>query len=409
MEVDLAPIIPANRHQASTFPRRPPRLSADQPEVATPYSSGILSHWCVAIVPFEQAILRRQKRTSRLHAQPELEDTLNEDVYTQPIVYVTRRIPEAGLELIRSGCQVRLWEGELPPPKSAILREVAACDGLLCLLTDPIDAEVIAAGRRLRVISQFAVGVDNVDLEAATARGLPVGHTPGVLTEATADMAFTLLMSAARRIPEGIEKVRAGQWRTWEPLGLLGADVWGATLGIVGLGRIGAAVAQRARGFEMRVLYHDSIRKPDLEATLGLEYTALDDLIAQADFVSLHCPLTSETHHLISTQALRRMKPTAILINSARGPVVDTDALLQALREGWIARAALDVTDPEPLPPDHPLLALPNCIVVPHIASATTTARKRMATMAAENLIAGLRGERLPYCVNPEVYAENPA
>lgn len=319
-------------------------------------------------------------------------------------VYVTRRIPEVGLQMVRGACDVRLWEGELPPPREVILREVADCEGLLCLVTDPIDADVIAAGQRLLVISQFAVGVDNIDVEVATARGIPVGHTPGVLTDATADMTFALLMAAARRIPEGIEKVRAGGWRTWEPLGLLGAEVWGATLGIVGLGRIGTAVARRARGFAMQILYHDPLRKPDLEAELGLEYADLDALLAQADFVSLHCPLIPETHHFIGEQALRRMKPTAILVNAARGPVVDTDALVQALREGWIAAAALDVTDPEPLPPDHPLLNLPNCIVVPHLGSGTVTARERMALMAAENLSAGLRGERLPYCANPEVY-----
>jgi lactate dehydrogenase-like 2-hydroxyacid dehydrogenase len=322
----------------------------------------------------------------------------------KPTVYITRRIPEAGLDLIRPACRVRLWEEELPPPKEVILQEVADCEGLLCLLTDPIDAEVIGTGERLQVISQFAVGVDNVDLETATGRGIPIGHTPGVLTEATADMAFALLMAAARRIPRGIEKVRAGEWRTWEPLGLLGADVWEATLGIIGLGRIGTAVARRAQGFAMRVLYHDRDRRPDLEAELGLEYAAPDDLLAQADFVSLHCPLTPETHHLIGAQVLRRMKPTAILINTARGPVVDADALVRALREGWIAAAALDVTDPEPIPADHPLLTLPNCIVVPHIASATVTARNSMAVMAAENLLAGLRRERLPYCANPEVY-----
>lgn len=323
---------------------------------------------------------------------------------SRPLVFVTRRIPEEGLTLVRQACEIRLWEGELPPPKDVLLREVPACDGLLCLLTDPIDAEVIAAGTRLRVISQMAVGVDNIDLRAATARGIPVGHTPGVLTEATADFTFALLMAAARRIPEGVDYVRAGKWRTWEPMGLLGVDVWGATLGIVGMGRIGTAVARRARGFAMRILYYDPTRRPELEAELGAEYAELDDLLAQADFVTLHCPLTPQTRHLINEAALRRMKPTAILINAARGPVVDTDALLCALSEGWIRAAALDVTDPEPLPPDHPLLSLSNCIVVPHIASATISTRNRMARMAAENLLAGLRGERLPYCANPEVY-----
>ncbi|MFN3763789.1 MAG: 2-hydroxyacid dehydrogenase [Anaerolineae bacterium] len=324
---------------------------------------------------------------------------------TRPIVYVTRRIPETGLAPVREVCHVRLWEGELPPPKSVLLREVAGCDGLLCLLTDPIDEEVMAAGTRLRVISQMDVGVDNIDLRAATARGIPVGHTPGVLTEATADFTFALLMAAARRIPEGVDYVRAGKWRTWEPMGLLGVDVWGATLGIVGLGRIGTAVARRARGFAMRILYYDPTRRPALEAELGVEYAELDDLLARSDFVSLHCPLTPETHHLIGEAALRRMKPTAILINAARGPVVDPDALVRALSEGWIRAAALDVTEPEPIPPDHPLVSLPNCIVVPHIASATVSTRERMAAMAAENLLAGLRGERLPYCANPEVYA----
>ena len=324
--------------------------------------------------------------------------------YTDSVVFVTRRIPEAGLEIIRQVCQVCLWEEELPPPREVILREVTDCEGLLCLLSDPIDAEVIAAGKRLRVISQYAVGVDNVDLEAATARSIPVGHTPGVLTEATADMTFALLMAAARHIPEGIENVRAGRWHTWEPLGFLGAEVWGATLGIVGLGRIGTAVARRGRGFEMRVLYHDRAHKPDLEAQLGLEYAELDDLLAQADFVSLHTPLTPETRHLIAARELDLMKPTAILINTSRGPVVDTNSLYEGLCAGTIAAAALDVTDPEPLPADHPLLTLPNCIVLPHIASATVATRERMAVMAAENLLTGLRGARLPYCANPEVY-----
>ncbi len=201
-----------------------------------------------------------------------------------------------------------------------------------------------------------------------------------------------------------MDYVRTGKWRTWEPMGLLGMDVWQATLGIVGMGRIGTAVARRARGFAMHILYYDPTRRPELEEELGAEYAELEDLLARSDFVTLHCPLTPETQHLINEEALRRMKPTAILINAARGPVVDTGALVRALSEGWIRAAALDVTDPEPLPPDHPLLSLPNCIVVPHIASATVSTRNRMARMAAENLLAGLRGERLPYCANPEVY-----
>lgn len=340
----------------------------------------------------------------RLLTKGALSTTMPTKSSTETTVYVTRRIPEAGLRRIREACRVRMWEGELPPPKEVILREVADVDGLLCLLTDPIDAEVMDAGKRLRVISQMAVGVDNIDLAAATARGIPIGHTPGVLTEATADLTFALLLAAARRIPEGVDYVREGRWRTWDPMALLGREVWGRTLGIVGLGRIGTAVARRAKGFAMRILYFDRSRKPDLEAELGVEYAPLDDLLAQADFVSLHCPLTSETHHLIDETALHRMKPTAVLINAARGPVVDTNALVRALKEGWIQAAALDVTDPEPLPSGHPLLALSNCIVVPHIGSATVAARERMATMAAENLLAGLRGERLPYCANPEVY-----
>lgn len=318
-------------------------------------------------------------------------------------VYVTRRIPEAGLGMIQEACETRVWEETLPPAKDVILEEVADSDGLLCLLSDDVDGEVMDAGD-LRVISQYAVGVDNIDLEAATERGIPVGHTPGVLTDATADLAFTLLMAAARRIPEGIEKVKAGEWRTWEPMGLLGADVWGATLGVIGLGRIGTAVARRARGFQMRVLYNDPHRNPELEEELGLLYTSFDNLLKRADFVTIHTPLVPETHHLVDESALRRMKRTAILINAARGEIVDSDALVRALEEGWIARAALDVTDPEPIPADHPLVGMDSCIVVPHIGSATVTARNRMAEMAAENLLAGLEGERLPYCANPEVY-----
>ncbi len=321
----------------------------------------------------------------------------------RPQVYVTRLIPEAGLTMIRDRCDARVWEEELPPPKDVILEQVSDCEGLLCLLSEDVDGEGMDAGD-LRVISQFAVGVDNIDLEAATQRGIPVGHTPGVLTDATADLTFALLMAAARRIPEAIDKVRSGEWRTWEPRGLLGADVWQATLGIVGLGRIGTAVARRARGFEMDILYNDPNRSIEVEEELGIVYASLDTLLERADFVTVHTPLVDETRHLIDRAALQRMKPTAVLVNAARGGIVETDALVEALEEGWIAQAALDVTDPEPLPADHPLVGMANCIVVPHIGSATTTARNRMAEMAAENLLAGLAGRTLPYCANPQVY-----
>ncbi len=324
----------------------------------------------------------------------------------RPRVFVAREIPAEGLDALRAACDVDLWSDELPPPREELLRRVAGIDGLLALLTDRVDDELLdAAGPGLRVVSNYAVGFDNVDVPACTRRGIPVGNTPGVLTETTADLAWTLLMAAARRIAEADRYVRDGRWLTWGPLTLLGPDVHGSTLGIVGFGRIGQAVARRAGGFGMRILYHDVNRVPaELEAETGAVYTPLDDLLAEADFVSLHVNLTPETHHLIDARALGRMRRTAVLVNTSRGPVVDTDALVAALREGTIWAAALDVTDPEPLPVNHPLVALDNCLVVPHIASASRATRGRMAAMAAANLLAGLRRERLPTPVNPEVY-----
>lgn len=320
-----------------------------------------------------------------------------------PRIYVTREIPPAGMQCLRDHCEVLLWRASLPVPRETLLAAVADVEGLLTLLSDPIDAALIAAAPKLRVISQYAVGYDNIDIAAATARGIPVGNTPDALTVATADFAFALLLAAARRIPEGDANVRRGEWRTWGPQTLLGQDVWGATLGIVGLGRIGQAMARRGRGFDMRVLFTGPHCKAEGEA-LGAECVSLEALLAEADFVSLHCPLTPETRGLIGERELRMMKPTAILINTARGAVVQQEALLRALREGWIAGAALDVTDPEPLPPAHPLVGLPNCLITPHIASASVSARTQMAVVAAENLLAGLRGEPLPHCVNPQVY-----
>jgi lactate dehydrogenase-like 2-hydroxyacid dehydrogenase len=325
---------------------------------------------------------------------------------SEPRVYVTRIIPEGGLRLVREACDAEIWEGETPPPREVLLERVRGVDGLLSLLTDKVDAELMdAAGPQLKVISNYAVGYNNIDVEAATERGIAVGNTPGVLTDTTADMAFTLLMAAARRVVEGVDYVQAGKWRTWGPTLLLGRDVHHATLGIIGFGRIGRTVAKRAQGFDMKVLFYDPmVDADDAEAReLGAESVDLDTLLAESDFVSVHVPLLDETHHMIGTEALRKMRSTAILINTSRGPVVDPDALYHALAGGEIAYAALDVTEPEPIDKDSPLLDLPNCIVVPHIASASIATRTRMAEIAAENLIAGLRGEPLPAWVNPEV------
>ena len=324
----------------------------------------------------------------------------------QPRVFVTRRLPEGVLDPLLAEAEVEVWAEEEPPPYEVLRQRARQVDGLLCLLTDRVDADLIESSSALRVISQMAVGVDNIDLQAATRQGIPVGHTPGVLTEATADFTWALLLAAARRVVEGDRYVREGRWRTWSPTLLLGPDVHGSTLGIVGFGRIGQAVARRAQGFGMKVLYHSRTRRPDLEGSLGAAYASLENLLRQSDLVTLHTPLTEETHHLIDEDALRLMKPSAVLVNVARGPVVDPQALFRALKEGWIAFAALDVTEPEPLPPDSPLLDLPNLIVTPHLASASLQARRRMGEMAVANLLAGLRGERLPHCANPEVYQQ---
>lgn len=316
-------------------------------------------------------------------------------------VYVARRIPRAGLEMLEAAHEVDVWPGELPPSRDELLRGVTGADALVSLLTDRIDARVMDAAPRLRVIANYAVGYENVDVGAATERGIVVTNTPDALTETTADFAWALMLAVARRVPEGVEYVRAGRWRTWGPELLLGPDVWGATLGLVGLGRIGTAVARRAEGFGMRVLYTTRAPKPDAPA--GAEWRDLDALLAESDFVSLHTPLTPETRGLLDARRIRLMKRTAVLVNTARGPVVDTQALYEALRDGVIRGAGLDVTDPEPLPADHPLLALRNCAVVPHIASASYATRERMARMAAQNALAVLAGERPPNPVNPEV------
>lgn len=303
--------------------------------------------------------------------------------------FVTRLLPGAALDRLAAEHDVDVWPERQPPPHETLRERARHAEGLLSLLTDRIDADLIAACPELRVISNYAVGSDNVDVAAAAARDIPVGHTPDVLTDATADLAFALILAVRRRLVEAREAVLSGDWQAWDPSTLLGHDIHGATLGIVGRGRIGQAVARRAAGFDMKLLQTGSDGGP----------TPLEALLAEADIVSLHTPLTPDTHHLIDGSRLRLMKPTAILVNTARGAIVDQRALARALDRGWIAGAGLDVTDPEPLPPDDPLLKAPNLLVLPHIGSATHAARKRMADLAVDNLLAGLAGKPLPHRV----------
>ena len=318
-------------------------------------------------------------------------------------VFVTRELPPAALDRLAEHCAVEVWDDFLPPDYELILGKIGELAGLLCLLTDRIDAQLMDAAPDIKVISNLAVGYDNIDIPAASQRGIPIGNTPGVLNETTADFAFALLMATARRIPEARQYIHDGKWLTWHPTVLSGQDIFGATLGIIGCGRIGAAVMRRAQGFGMRILVN-SLESADEIRTLGGEKVALGELLSQSDFVSLHVPLTDETHHLISEPELKQMKPTAILINTARGSVVDPQALYTALRAGEILAAGLDVTQPEPIALDDPLLTLDNCLIVPHIASASVATRAKMAEMAVDNVIAGLQGQPLPTCVNPEVY-----
>ena len=320
-------------------------------------------------------------------------------------VFVTRRLFDEAISLIEEYADVEAYDSEEEPaPYDLILEKVRDIDGLLCLLTDKIDARVIEAGERLKVISNYAVGYDNIDVEAATKRGIYVTNTPGVLTETTADLAWAILMAIARRVVEADKYVRAGRWiHAWGPKMMLGSDVHGKTLGIVGLGRIGSAVARRAKGFNMRVIYYDVVRREDLEGELDLEYKPLEELLKEADYITLHVPLTKDTYHLIGERELNMMKPTAYLINTSRGAVIDQRALYRALKERRIAGAALDVFEKEPIDQDDPLLELDNVVLTPHIGSASVETRKKMAMMAAENLVSVLRGVEPPNLVNPEV------
>lgn len=322
----------------------------------------------------------------------------------RPKVYITRRIPEQAVEMIARVCDYRMYDQEdQPVPAEVLDREIAECDGVLTLLTERWDAARLAKAPQLKVLANLAVGFDNINVPDCTERGVLVTNTPGVLTETTADLTWALMLAAARRVPEADKLVRAGGWKTWSPMFMTGQDLFGSTLGLIGFGRIGQAVAQRARGFDMKVIYHDMVRNPAAEQELGAEYRPLDDLLREADFVSLHVNLTPQTHGLIGERAFGLMKPTAVLVNTARGGVVDEAALYQALTTGQIWAAGLDVFEREPAQPDHPLLRLDNLVALPHIGSGSIHTRIRMATLAAENLVAGLTGGQPPTPVNPQV------
>lgn len=323
----------------------------------------------------------------------------------KPKIFVTRKIPDAGLKRLLTECEAEVWQEQLPPDRATLLQKIAGCDGVLSLLTEKVDAEFFdAAGPNLKVVSNYAVGFNNIDVAEATKRGIRVGNTPGVLTEATADMAFALLIAASRHIVAAQDYIREGKWLTWEPLGHIGADLVGRTIGIVGMGRIGYALARRCqRGWDMQVLYHDQYQNAKAEQDLGAKQVDLDTLLAEADFVSVHTDLNPTTAGMFNAETFAKMKPTSVFINSARGPLHNQQDLYDALKNGTIFAAGLDVTDPEPINMDDPILSLPNLVVAPHIASATVSSRNGMAEIAADNLVLGMRGEPLRCWVNPEV------
>jgi len=321
---------------------------------------------------------------------------------SKPKVFVTRIIPELGLQKVLDFCDADVWPEPLPPDRATLLKKIAHCEGVLSLLTEKVDAEFFAAAPKLKVVSNYAVGFNNIDVPGATARKIRVGNTPGVLTEATADMAFALLISAARRIAEGHIYSISGKWKTWEPLGHIGQDLEGRTVGVVGMGRIGYKFAQRCHGgWGMKVLYHDMRPCEPAEQNLGAQKVDFDTLLAESDFVSVHTDLNDSTRGMFNLAAFQKMKRTAVFINTARGPVMVQADLVKALQDGLIFAAGLDVTDPEPPDPQDPLLKLPNAVVAPHIASATVSSRNGMADIAADNLIAGLQEKPLRHWVNP--------
>lgn len=315
----------------------------------------------------------------------------------QTRIFVTRRIPEDAYETLRERCEIDAWQEPTPPSREELIRRSRRCEGLLTTLTETIDEAFLAECPHLRVVSNMAVGYNNIDVEAARKRGIAVGNTPGVLTDATADLALTLMLACSRRVKEALRTAENGEWHSWDPVGHLGLELSGATLGIVGMGRIGRRVAERAQAaWGMRILYHNRERAAECESALGACYRDFPSLVRESDVISVHTPLTPETHKLFGREAFTAMKPTAIFINTARGPIHDQTALYDALRNGELFAAGLDVTDPEPLPSDDVLYQLPNAIVLPHIGSATTKARGAMADIAARNLVAGLGGEPMP-------------
>lgn len=327
----------------------------------------------------------------------------------KPRIYVTRELPERGLKLIRKFFDAEVWSDYAPPPKKVIAEKVKNVDALVSLLSDKIDREILDVAPKLKIVSQLAVGFDNIDVQEATRRGIYVTNTPEVLTDTTADFAWALLMALARRIVEADKYVRTGQWKVgWHPNMLAGRDVYGATIGVVGAGRIGYAVAKRAKGFDMKILYYDVIPRPEMEKDLGAKKADIDTLLKNSDFVSIHVPLMKETHHLINAEKLKLMKNTAYLINNSRGPVVDEKALYDTLKAGQIAGAGLDVFEQEPTPIDNPLLKLDNVVVAPHISSASLETRSRMSEMVAENLLSFFEGKKPPNLVNPDVLKVKP-
>ncbi|MDY0094132.1 MAG: D-glycerate dehydrogenase [Candidatus Vecturithrix sp.] len=322
---------------------------------------------------------------------------------SKPKVYVTRLIPQIGIDLLQAECHVEINPHDRPLTRQELLENVQGCDGILCLLTDKIDAEVFDAVQGVKGVANYAVGYDNIDVPEASKRSIPVSNTPGVLTDATAEMAWALLFAVCRRVVESDAVIRSEQWSGWGPLQFIGGDVTSATLGIVGAGRIGTAMALKSKGFQMKVLYNDAIRNEVLEQHLQAEKVDFDTLLEQSDYVSIHVPLMPETRHLFGKNAFERMKKTAYLINTSRGPVINEAELVDALKSGEIAGAALDVYEKEPLMAEG-LKDLKNVVITPHTASATTSSRGGMARLAATNLLLMLKGAKAPNCLNPEVY-----